>query len=210
MVADRLFRILFEKIETCMRKGKAQEKKGNETEEEWKENPYLPIFRGIMEQILLKKNISYRDFSPILIDEEKPELLLMEEDIFTVLHQLERDLNALAIITDRPEAFFSYAVQMEEENGLMVSIFQKNKMGKTELMALRGNVLLDFEREGHFCTSEKVAGLCYIPIYKIPWKKGENLDIVVPIGYNTVIVKGIDRRKESENSERVFAEFQKK
>ena len=63
--------------------------------EMWVENPYLPQFRNIMEQVLKKRGISYRDFAPVCIDEEKPELLLMEEDIVTVLHELERDLNAL-------------------------------------------------------------------------------------------------------------------
>ena len=53
--------------------------------EMWVENPYLPQFRNIMEQVLKKRGISYRDFAPVCIDEEKPELLLMEEDIVTVL-----------------------------------------------------------------------------------------------------------------------------
>ena len=45
--------------------------------EMWVENPYLPQFRNIMEQVLKKRGISYRDFAPVCIDEEKPELLLM-------------------------------------------------------------------------------------------------------------------------------------
>lgn len=83
--------------------------------EMWVENPYLPQFRNIMEQVLKKRGISYRDFAPVCIDEEKPELLLMEEDIVTVLHELERDLNALTILTERPDFFSSYAARMEEE-----------------------------------------------------------------------------------------------
>ena len=71
--------------------------------EMWVENPYLPQFRNIMEQVLKKRGISYRDFAPVCIDEEKPELLLMEEDIVTVLHELERDLKALTILTERPD-----------------------------------------------------------------------------------------------------------
>ncbi len=36
-------------------------------------------------------------------------------------------------------------------------------------------------------------GILYIPVYKRPWtqvKIQQNLDISIPIGYNTVIVKG--------------------
>ena len=29
----------------------------------------------------------------------------------------------------------------------------------------------------------------YLPIHKKPWKVAENLDIIVPFSYNTVIVK---------------------
>ena len=179
-------------------------------EQVWAENPYLPQFRNIIDQVLRQRNISYRNFAPVCIDEEKPELFLMEEDIFTVLYELERDLNALTIITDRPELFASYAARMEEENGLMVSILEKQKIRAEVPFSFSGNVILDFEQHGHFCTAEKTDGFCYIPIYKIPWQKGENLDILVPIGYNTVIVKGLDRREKSGNSEDVFAGFSEK
>ena len=154
-----------------------------------------------------KRGISYRDFAPVCIDEEKPELLLMEEDIVTVLHELERDLNALTILTERPDFFSSYAARMEEEYGLMVSVREKRHAGGESPFLFPGNVILDFERNGHFCTPEKTGGYCYIPIYKIPWQSGENLDILVPIGYNTVIVKGLDLREESGSSKDVFAGF---
>ena len=175
--------------------------------EMWVENPYLPQFRNIMEQVLKKRGISYRDFAPVCIDEEKPELLLMEEDIVTVLHELERDLNALTILTERPDFFSSYAARMEEEYGLMVSVREKRHAGAESPFLFPGNVILEFERNGHFCTPEKTGGYCYIPIYKIPWQSGENLDILVPIGYNTVIVKGLDLREESGSSKDVFAGF---
>lgn len=178
-----------------------------EAQEAWLENPYLPQFRNIVDQVLAKRKIAYRDFAPICIDEEKPELLLMEEDIFTVLDELERDLNALTIITDRPEFFASYAAHMEEENGLLVSVLKKSGISFEAPFTFPGNVILDFERHGHFCTPEKTDGCCYIPIYKIPWRSGENLDIRVPIGYNTVIVKGLDRREDSGDSKDVFAGF---
>lgn len=189
------------------RKKKDGIKCGKKEPQIWVENPYLPQFRNIMEQILKKRGISYRDFAPVCIDEKKPELLLMEEDIVTVLHELERDLNALTIITERPDFFASYAARMEEEYGLMVSVREKGHMGVESPFLFPGNVILDFERSGHFCTPEKTDGYCYIPIYKIPWQSGENLDILVPIGYNTVIVKGLDLREESGSSRDVFAGF---
>ena len=131
----------------------------------------------------------------------------MEEDIVTVLHELERDLNALTILTERPDFFSSYASRMEEEYGLMVSVREKRYAGGEAPFLFPGNVILDFERNGHFCTPEKTGGYCYIPIYKIPWQSGENLDILVPIGYNTVIVKGLDLREESGSPKDVFAGF---
>ena len=166
--------------------------------EEWNENPYLFQFRSIMEQILEKKQLSYKEFAPVLIDEEKPVMLVMEEDIFIVLKQLERDLNALTILTDRPRAFLDFAEHMKEETGLLVSILEKKKLTFREFASIQGNVMIDFQKNGHFLNAEKKDGYCYIPIYKIPWKKGENLDIIVPIGYNTVIVKGVKNDLELE------------
>ena len=39
-------------------------------------------------------------------------------------------------------------------------------------------------------------GKNYIPIHKKPWKIAENLDIIVPFGYNTVIVKSRQNKKK--------------
>ncbi len=51
-------------------------------------------------------------------------------------------------------------------------------------------VILDFEWRGA-CYSQRRAGCSgYIPIHKKAWGMQENLDIQVPFGYNTVIVKG--------------------
>ena len=171
-----------------------------EAEKQWAENPYLFCFRFLLEQILEKKNISYRDFAPVLIDEADAGAMVLEEDVWVVLHQMEADLNTLTIVTDRPEEFMSYASLVEEENGLLIVLLKKQDTGTKEFLSIQGNVILDFEKEGHYCTMEKKAGYCYIPIYKIPWKKGENLDISVPIGYNTVIVKGVSENKQRINS----------
>lgn len=191
---DRLFSRLLKRI----KKGQKRKNEKDTAEKDWNENPYLFQFRSIIEQILEKKNLSYREFAPVLIDEEKPEMLVMEEDIFVVLKQLEQDLNTLTILTDRPNAFLEFARRMERECGLLVSVLEKRKLTYREFSAIKGNVLIDFQKNGHFLNAEKKDGYCYIPIYKIPWKKGENLDIIVPIGYNTMIVKGIGQYEKSE------------
>ena len=55
------------------------------------------------------------------------------------------------------------------------------------------NVVLDMEKQGNYHSQFVREGTLYLPIYKRPWSKVkilQNLDISVPIGYNTVIVKG--------------------
>ena len=61
---------------------------------------------------------------------------------------------------------------------------------------LTRKVILDFEWEGAYRTEMICAAATYIPIHKKPWKQGENLDIMVPIGYNTVIVKSRQNKKK--------------
>ena len=194
MKASRLFKNLLKRIKQTKKRKNVKDT----VTEEWNENPYLFQFRSIMEQILEKKHLSYKEFAPVLIDEEKPEMLVMEEDIFVVLEQLERDLNALTILTDRPWAFLDFAEHLKEETGLLVSILEKKKLTFREFASIQGNVMIDFQKTGQFLSAEKKEGYCYIPIYKIPWRKGENLDIIVPIGYNTVIVKEVEKAQELE------------
>ena len=40
-----------------------------------------------------------------------------------------------------------------------------------------------------------------------PWKQGENLDIMVPIGYNTVIVKSMHHQREKLGRDRFEEAF---
>ena len=74
-------------------------------------------------------------------------------------------------------------------------VFPKTRLSAWEGQAgvretfLTRKVILDFEWEGAYRTEMICAAATYIPIHKKPWKQGENLDIMVPIGYNTVIVK---------------------
>lgn len=152
-----------------------------------KENPFLPYFREIMEQILAKYGISYQNFSPLLLDRDtEPESMLSEDDVELVLEQISDELNFLRIATERPAYFSAYIERMYEENGLVVQLEEKKQF------SLEGiNVVLDMEQKGQLrreCIQEKIQ---YIPVYKKPWNQGQNLDISVPIGYNTVIVKGM-------------------
>ena len=57
-------------------------------------------------------------------------------------------------------------------------------------------LVLDFEWEGQCYFNLLAQGKNYIPIHKKPWKIAENLDIIVPFGYNTVIVKSRQNKKK--------------
>ena len=155
--------------------------------ESMKENPFIPRFRDILEQVLELYNIKYQDFFPLLIDTDTPpESMLLEDDVELMLEQISVDLNFLRIATTRPAYFSYYIERMYEENGLIVQLEDK-----TRLSAEGINVVLDMEEKGALhreCIQENIH---YIPLYKRPWNHRENLDISIPIGYNTVIVKGI-------------------
>ncbi len=164
------------------------------TEEEiWEEasaegNPFLPQLRWILEQILDKYAMDYRTFSPLLLDTDTPpESMLDEDDVELVLEQISNDLNFLRIATQRPEYFASYIERMYEDTGLVV------QTSRREEISLEGiNVILDMERRGNCHYRYMKEGILYIPLYKRPWsrvKMLQNLDISIPIGYNTVIVK---------------------
>ncbi len=151
------------------------------------ENPFLPHFREILEQILTRCGLSYRNFCPLILDRDtEPESMLSEDDVELVLEQISGDLNFLRIATERPVYFSYYIEKMYEENGLIVQLEDKKEFSMEGV-----NVVLDMEQKGEMrreCIQENIH---YIPVYKKPWNHGQNLDISVPIGYNTMIVKGI-------------------
>ena len=142
-----------------------------------------------------------------IIDEEPENYSIFEPaDVSDVLDQLAPELNDLTIFTDRPAYFEGFAETMYEENGLIVMLFPKKNLreccGSTERrdslkngFISRGKtgqkLVLDFEWEGSCYLSQLKMKKGYIPIHKKPWKIGENLDIAVPFGYNTVIVKNV-------------------
>lgn len=171
---------------------KRQEYVAVDLEEEEVSNPYLFQIREIIEQILEKRNISYEKFAPVIIDGNDSEAALMAAEL------LADDLNRLTILTEHPAYFENYADNMYEERGLLVEIFPKDLPKKADFSSneLRGNVILDFEKPKEASYQIKFGKKIYIPVFKKSWEPAGNLDIAVPIGYNTVIVKGKKTERE--------------
>lgn len=157
-----------------------------EVEESEEINPYLPQIRTIMEAVLKRKKIYYGEFAPILIAGEDPETCLEAAE------QLGEDLNYLAIVTDTPAYFENYADNMYEEQGLIVEILspKQEKIPQIASGEIYGNVILDFEKKTENPSKMEFGTKIYIPIFKKAWESAGNLDITVPIGYNTMTVKG--------------------
>ena len=156
------------------------------------ENPFLvnfpPVFFGILEA----KKLNPGRMELIVFDEEPDSLHVFERaDTKDVLYQLGPDLNALTIYTERPEYFLNFVQKMDDEYGLIVTMCSKKQKKSGELMqtASETALVLDFEWEGGSDAAQAGIKCGYIPIHKKPWKVAENLDILVPFGYNTVIVK---------------------
>lgn len=160
-------------------------------------NPYILQTRGILEQILTQKNISYRDFRPIVIDTDCPDQEFGEpDDVDLILEQLRDGLNFLEICTKRPEHFTTFCESVWNESGLLVRLLPDSDPEQKY-----GNVVLDLEREGLMHIKEFERDVLYLPFYKRVWKAKNganstetgagNLDIEVPIGYNMLIVKSI-------------------
>ncbi|MCI9491972.1 MAG: hypothetical protein HFH42_02405 [Lachnospiraceae bacterium] len=152
-------------------------------------NPFLPRLRGILEEVLALYQMDYRTFCPLLLDTDTPpESMLDEDDVGLVLEQISKDLNFLKVATTRPAYFEAYIERMYEDTGLVVQV-----EGREEVSLAGVNAILDMEQKGDCHYRLIREGILYIPIYKRPWNAvgiGQNLDISVPIGYNTVIVKG--------------------
>ena len=154
---------------------------------ERRENPYLPHIRQILEQVLPQRGLTYGGMRLVIVDaDSEPESFFEEDPVTVALQGLSPDLNFLTILTERPAYFQDYVETMYEENGLLVSV-----AAKQSLKSSGANTVLDFERNGTYLRLGLSEPCLYIPIYKKEWKQRENLDILVPIGYNTVIVKEI-------------------
>lgn len=186
-------------------------------------NEFLRNFRPIFFGILKERGIAPERVELEVIDEESGQGSMFEPaDVRDVLEQLADDLNFLSIYTERPAYFYEFAERMYEENGLVVMLWSKRELsaaGQRTGNARRGGhtpvdrrmdtwkLLLDFEWEGDCYFGQMGEGRAYIPIHKKPWKQGENLDIMVPIGYNTVIVKGMQKQQEKLGRDRFEEAF---
>lgn len=156
------------------------------------ENPYLTDFAPLFFSLLREKEINPAKVEIIVFDEEADEYHLFERvTVLDVLNQLRESTNALTIYTDRPSFFAEFVESVGDEDGLLVNMVAKKEQKYVETACVAGRIgmILDFEWRGTCFHPGKGDGIGYIPIHKKPWEMRENLDILVPFGYNTVIVK---------------------
>lgn len=150
------------------------------------QNPCIIYMHKIIASVILQKKISFQRLELVIIDAEENRDQ-DDNDIWTILFELDQRLNYLLMVTDRPKQYENFIDEMYEETGLIVQLAAKSLYRQT-----RGNVILDFERTSDLL--EKMTDsskAVYLPIYKRPWEIGENLDILVPVGYNTLVVDGV-------------------
>lgn len=126
----------------------------------------------------------------------------LEEQLQELLLQLIPGLNHLCICTGRPAHFADFTERMCEENGLLVQLFDP------EDFSFPGrSVAFDFIPKGRLPGGHLRGDIIYLPIYKKQWQIAENLDITVPIGYNTVIVKGAVKQTKLSYPDKFEREF---
>lgn len=157
------------------------------------ENPYLVDFAPIFFGVLKEKGINPAKVELVVFDEEINERHAFERvGVIDVLNQLRDSINALTIYTDRPDFFDGFIEAAYEENGLLAQRAPKKAQNRADIMcsSCTTGLILDFEWKKDDCGMGRHSKCGYIPIHKKPWKMRENLDILVPFGYNTVIVKG--------------------
>lgn len=187
-------------------------------------NEFLQDFRQLYFAILREKQWKPERVELEIIDEEpEGDSIFEPAGAKEVLEQLSCDLNFLTIYTERPAYFLEYTERMYDENGLIVTMFSKEAFcfgrrprqdiffakgfGRIEPLAAGITLVLDFEWEGVGYEECMCPGRYYIPIHKKPWQMAENLDITIPIGYNTVIVKGIQNTRKKLKQDRFEAAF---
>lgn len=184
-------------------------------------NLFLRDFRPVFLGILREKQIRPEWVELNVIDDEGDgEGMFEPVSVREVLDQLAEDLNFLTIYTERPAYFYEFTEIMYEETGLIVTLFPKEAIGQAGNTArvrcgrpvnrseeTGAELILDFEWEGDCRASFIGPGKYYIPIHKKPWRRGENLDIAIPIGYNTVIIRAVQepgRRPVRDRFEEAF------
>ncbi len=173
-------------------------------------NPFLCEFAAVFDGILREKQIPAAGRNLLVIDEEPEEGIFEPLDVTGVLVQIAESVRCLQIYTNRPAYFAGFTETMYEENGLLAVTEPKEKL-KQRLCRAKGGqesdrwIVLDFEWQGRCYPFG--ADISYIPIHKKPWEMAENLDIAVPIGYNTVIVKRVRTAKKVPQRDRFEQAF---
>ena len=174
-------------------------------------NEFLGDFTSVYFGILQAKQILPGHARVEIIDEDDRSAQQFQmQDCRSVLEQIGAELNDVTIYTERPAYFCIFAEKMYEENGLIVKTISKRYMlRRKDAMGnpVKNTILFDFEWQGKCYDGQICLGKHYIPIYKKPWEKAANLDIVVPIGYNTVIVKRQENIRKKPYRDRFEAAF---
>ncbi len=157
------------------------------------ENPCLMDFAPIFLTVIKEKAMNPAKVELVILDEESEEESIFERaGVLEVLYQLKEYINAMTIYTGRSEFFAEFVESTYEETGLL-TVIRPKKEQKRAIVGQnkdRNTIILDFEWRGMCYNFGGSANCAYIPVHKKPWEIRENLDIIVPFGYNTVIVKG--------------------
>ena len=172
-------------------------------------NEFLYDFKPVYEGILMAKDVKPERAVVEVIDEEQEGAGMFEPaGALEVLEQIGDDVNTLTIYTDRAAYFREFAETMYEKNGLVSLIVSKKRLGLAKKTVGCSSIFLfDFEWDGAFYEKQIALGKYYIPIHKRAWRTAENLDIAVPIGYNTVIVKSMHHQREKLGRDRFEEAF---
>ena len=151
------------------------------------QNPCISNMRSIVEHVIADREVTFQKLELVILDAGSEQDVQDDFDIQDTLSQLAFGLNYLLLVTDRPDFYENFVFDMYEENGLIVQ-----QVEKSVCKNVRGNFVLDFERAGEVPKESMLRpGVIYLPIYKKPWEIGENLDIKVPVGYNTLVIEGV-------------------
>lgn len=160
------------------------------------QNPCISHIHEIVSHVLEHRQLSYRRLELIVVDAEMSQ---DSYDIESVLEQMTPNLNYLLLVTDRPAYYEDFVHAMYQENGLIVQQISKADRGRAH-----GNMVMDFERSGAVSAESMIGSKAiYLPIYKKPWEIGENLDIMVPVGYNTLVIEGIFLPEEDDREDKI-------
>lgn len=188
------------------------------------DNPCIPYMRAVIETVLKDKGILYRDFYPVVLDfceealqrrsESENAIVLYETDCeierlrrqrSSILRQLAPGLNRMMICTHTPACFTDFCDAMYENEGLVVELSDD-----TEYTFPKGSVVIDLGLWGDFPSGLLRPDIMYLPVYRGTWEINGNIDILAPIGYNTVIVKGAAGAKHLSAEDRFEQEFYRK